>query len=88
MATKRSLEYLKHCCIMQPACLHSQVFLVNPRFRFFMAANEPAMVSLIFSPAAAALDLAEAPLPPPNLHVFPIKHHHIAESRFSVLLFR
>ena len=32
-----------------------------------MAAREPAMVSRIFSPAAAALDLAEAPPPPPNL---------------------
>ena len=31
-----------------------------------MAAREPAMVSRIFSPAAAALDLADAP-PPPNL---------------------
>ena len=26
------------------------------------------MVSLIFSPAAAALERADAPLPPPNLH--------------------
>lgn len=47
---------------------HSLVVLLNPRFKFFMAAREPAMVSLIFSPAAAALDRADAPLPPPNLH--------------------
>ena len=40
---------------------------MKPRFRFFIAAREPAIVSLIFSPAAAALDLADVPLPPPNL---------------------
>ena len=46
---------------------HSRVLREKPRLRFFMAAREPAMVSRIFSPAAAALDLAEAPPPPPNL---------------------
>ena len=52
-----------------------------------MAANEPAMVSLIFSPAAAALDLAEAPLPPPNLHVFPIRHQHMLNAAFQSFYF-
>ena len=52
-----------------------------------MAANEPAMVSLIFSPAAAALDLAEAPLPPPNLHVFTIKHWHMLKTTLQSCYF-
>lgn len=57
-ATKQACRSAEH---------HSLVFLVKPRFRFFIAAREPAIVSLIFSPAAAALDLADVPLPPPNL---------------------
>lgn len=44
--------------------VYSRAFLENPRFKFFMAASEPAMVSRIFSPAAAALDRAAAVLPP------------------------
>ena len=38
--------------------------LAKPRLRFFMAANEPAMVSRMRSPAAAALALAAAVLAP------------------------
>ena len=48
-----------------PCATHS--LREKPRLRFFMAASDPAIVSRIFSPAAAALDRAAAVLPP-NLH--------------------
>ncbi len=57
----------KHCLSvsrLQRPHRHSRAILEKPRFRFFMAAKEPAIVSLIFSPAAAALDRAAAVLPP------------------------
>lgn len=47
-----------------PGGPHSFWVRVKPRLRFFMAAREPAMVSRIFSPAAAALERAAAVLPP------------------------
>ena len=72
----------RHCSALsvqrQP---HSRVLREKPRLRFFMAAREPAMVSRIFSPAAAALDLADAPPPPPNLRPRTDKNDRLHDSR-------
>ena len=63
LCTVRNLTYSS---LKMP--LHRAFCLLNPIFRFFMAASDPAIVSRILSPAAVARAAAALP---PNLHSRP-----------------